>query len=131
MAARFEYDPKLKLLLITFTGEVDDHDLVHAYRAGRKYALTHVIERGIVDGTQVAGFTVSPDLVKSLAHHPPMFPEESDRCIVVDQDYLFGMARMYQLLAGESRERLRITRTLQEAYEHLHIEAPSDLEIIE
>jgi hypothetical protein len=59
-----------------------------------------------------------------------MLPENSDRCIVVDQDYLYGMARMYQMLGGNSRERLNVVRTLQEAYEYLKIRPPTHLETI-
>ncbi|ABF43374.1 hypothetical protein Acid345_4374 [Candidatus Koribacter versatilis Ellin345] len=131
MAARFEYDPESKLLLITFTGEVRDPDLVNAFRAARRLSMTHALERGILDGTQIASFNASPEIVKSLAEHPPMFPDDSDRCIVVNEDYLFGMARMYQMLGGESRDRLRIVRSMQEAYEYLNIVDPPRLQKIE
>ncbi len=131
MAGHFEYDPELKLLVITFTGAVQDTDLVQAFRAARRIAATHALDRGILDGTQIESFSASSEIVKSLAEHPPMFPEESDRCIVVQGDYLFGMARMYQMLGGESRDRLRIVRSMQEAYEYLKIEAPSHLEAID
>ncbi len=131
MAARFQYDEDLKLLLITFTGDVQDPDLVHAFRAARRHSASHAVERGIVDGTQVASISISPEIVQSLAHHAPMFPETSARCIVVEQDYLFGMARMYQMLGGESRERLRVVRTMQDAYDYLKIETPTHLQTIE
>lgn len=131
MAAHFQYDPELQLLLITFTGDVQDADLVHAFRAARRVSTAHSLRLGIIDGTQVSAFNASPEIVKSLAEHPPMFPEDSDRCIVVQADYLFGMARMYQMLGGESRDRLRIVRTMQEAYDYLKIEPPGKLETIE
>jgi len=131
MAARFEYDAELKLLLITFTGEVGNADLVNAFRVGRKLTASHAIERGILDGTQVQAFQATAELVQSLAHHPPMFPEDTDRCIVVEQDFLFGMARMYQMLAGESRDRLRVVRSMADAYAYLKIDPPSRLQAIE
>lgn len=131
MSVRFEYDPRQELLLITFAGELGDSDLMQAYETARRCTSSLPVRRGLLNGLQVTGFSVSPEKVKALAHLPPMLPADSDRCIVVDQDFLFGMARMYQMLGGDTRDRLRICRNLHEAYEHLGIEAPQSLESIE
>jgi hypothetical protein len=60
-----------------------------------------------------------------------MFPENTDRCVVVTHDALYGMARMYQMLGGESRDRLRVVRSLEEAYNYLHLQTPLQLETVE
>jgi hypothetical protein len=131
MAVRFEYDAEQQLLLLTFDGELRDETLVQAYRTARRFAAKHEIKRGILDGTKIESFSVSAETVQSLAHHQTMFPEDSDRCIVVSQDYLFGMARMYQLLGGESRDKLRVVRSLDEAYAHLKMDPPANLQLLE
>lgn len=131
MAVHFEYDAAQSLLLITFQGELRDADLVDLYQKTQQCTARYSIERGILDGLNIQSFEATPEIIRSLAHKPSMFPEKSDRCIVVGQDALFGMARMYQMLGGESRERLRIVRTLQEAYDYLHVETPLHLEPIE
>lgn len=131
MPLRFEYDTELQLLLLTFLGELRDSDLIQAYRKTHKFATENVVSRAILDGLSVTTFAVSPEIVHSIAHQPPMVPEDSDRCIVVSQDYLYGMARMYQLLGGESRERLRVVRTLEEAYQYLGIVPPTHLRALE
>jgi hypothetical protein len=127
---RFEYDTVQQLLLITFDGELKDPDLVDAYRIARAVATKREIKRGVLDGTRVSSFSVSANAVKLLATQPPMLPENSDRCIVVEQDYLYGMARMYQMLGGDTRERLNVVHTLQEAFEYLKIQPPTHLELI-
>lgn len=131
MAVRFEYDAKQQLLLITFDGELLDEQLVSSYRLARQIGLRHEIKCGIIDGTGIVSFNISPDTVKSLAQHPTMFPERSRRCIVVPQDFLFGMARMYQALGGETRDLLRVVRNLEEAYKYLDITAPTNLTLVE
>jgi hypothetical protein len=131
MPVRFEYEAEQKLLLITFSGALLDADLVRVYQQSRDFAAEHVIARGILDGLRLTSFNVSSELVRSIAHQPPMLPEDSDRCIVVSQDYLYGMARMYQLMGGESRDRLRVVRTLDEAYQYLGIAPPTNLQAIE
>ena len=127
MAIRYEYDERVKLLLLTFTGEVHDRELLEAYRKAQQISATHVVERGLLDGRGVTSFAVSPETMKMLAHEPTMLPVNSDRCVVAEQDYLFGMTRMYQSLGGESRDRLRVVRTMQEAYEYLQVQPPLEL----
>jgi hypothetical protein len=130
MAARFQYDAKQELLLLTFEGELGDADLMQAYETARRCAAAMPVRRGLIDGRAVTTFSVSAEEVKTLAHLPPMLPATIDRCIVVEQDFLFGMARMYQMLGGDSRDRLRVCRNLQEAYEYLNIQPPQELQTV-
>lgn len=130
MAVSFQYDAAQQLLLVTFEGDLRDPELVQAHRTTRECASEYPVQRGIIDGLKVRLFEGSAETVRSLAHQPSMFPQDVDHCIVVQQDSLYGMARMYQLLGGESRERLRVVRTLQEAYDYLKIQAPANLKDI-
>lgn len=130
MPVVFQYDLSQEFLLITFDEEISDRDVARAYHRAQLCASKFSIKRGILDGLKVTSFAVTADFVKSLAHRPPMLPRESDRCIVVGQDFLYGMARMYQMLGGSSRDRLHVVRTLKEAYEHLRIVPPSSFELI-
>ncbi len=131
MAVLFQYDAAQQLFLVTFDGELRDAELRDAYRKTQQFATRFAIRRGILDGLNIRSFEASPETIRSLAHQAPMFPENTDRCVVVTHDALFGMARMYQMLGGESRERLRIVRTLQEAYDYLRLKTPLQLETLE
>lgn len=131
MAVQFQYDAAQQLLLVVFEGNLRDADLVDVYRRTQEFAGRYTIQRGILDGLKINSFEASPEMIRSLAHQPTMFPEGADRCIVVDQDALYGMARMYQMLGGDSRDRLRVVRTLQEAYNYLHLQTPLQLDTIE
>lgn len=131
MPLRFEYDLEQRLLMISINGELYDSELLQMFATAGKWAEKYNLQRAILDGTGIAGFSVTPETVKALAEQAPMLPARSDRCIVVNQDYLYGMARMYQMLGGETRERLRIVRTLPEAYDYLKLRAPLHLQPVE
>lgn len=130
MAVHLRYDAELELLLMEFEGDLADSDLTSAFKLLQGFAATHRIRRGVLDGTRVQHFAITAETVQRLAQTPTMFPADSDRCIVVRQDYLYGMARMYQMLGGDSRERLRVVRTLDEAYDHLKITPPKNLQLM-
>ena len=46
------------------------------------------------------------------------------RVIVVPIDFIFGLARMFQMLGEKTRPDLHVVRTLDEAYRLLQIESP-------
>lgn len=128
MAVRFQYDRAQQVLWITFEGDLDDAQLTKTYEHGRKIVPRLELRGAMLDGRGLKSIDVTSAAIMRIAQMPPLVPEESDRAIVVDQTLAFGLARMYQILGGESRERLRVCRTLDEAYEYLKIEAPTQLE---
>lgn len=131
MAVRFQYDPAQQLLCVTMTGELDDAQLLKMFQSSTKWTAQRSIRRGLLDGLGLTSVSVPSETIRALAHRSPMLPEDCDRAVVTSQDLFYGLARMYQILGGESRERLRVCRTLQEAYEYLQVEVPVSLEHLE
>lgn len=131
MAVRIQYDPAQLLLWITFAGELDDAHLVRTFESAHRWTGQRNIRRGMLDGRALTLVSIPSETIRALAHRRPMLPQDSDRAIVTSQDFFFGLARMYQIMGGESRERLRICRTLEEAFEYLQIEQPKNLEHLE
>jgi hypothetical protein len=72
----------------------------------------------------VTKFDVSSDAIRELARRPPILPSSFMRIIVVPQEYLYGMMRMFQILSDQARPELRVVRTMDEAYRLLLIESP-------
>ena len=60
-------------------------------------------------------FDVSSQALRTAALQPSPYPDETPRFIVAPSDYLFGMARMYQILANRPGEKLRVVRKRKEA----------------
>lgn len=69
----------------------------------------------LMDLTQVATFEVSISDVRKLAQ-PKVFSPDSRRAILVDNDYAFGAARVFETLRDIAGEKgIRVFRNLEEA----------------
>lgn len=70
---------------------------------------------GVMDMSGVTAFNVSPQVIRELACHPPNFVDPTLRAIIAPTDFLFGMARMFQIVGAETRRALHVVRTMDEA----------------
>jgi len=46
------------------------------------------------------------------------------RVLVIPQTFIFGLARMFQILGEKNRPELQVVRTMDEAYHLLRVERP-------
>ena len=46
------------------------------------------------------------------------------RVLVIPQIFIYGLARMFQILGEEARRELQVVRTMDEAYHLLGVEFP-------
>jgi hypothetical protein len=46
------------------------------------------------------------------------------RILVIPKDFIFGMARMFQMITEKTRPELQVVRTLEDAYLLLKVETP-------
>ena len=69
-------------------------------------------------------FEVSSDAIRRLAATPPALPAGYMRVLVIPQIFIYGLARMFQILGEKNRPELQVVRTLDEAYTMLGVEFP-------
>jgi hypothetical protein len=119
-----EFDAKNNVLRGTVHGPMTGVILLDFYSAATEYMVCHPPCRGILDFSQVTEFEVSPHAIRQVAAAPPAFPAGYVRVIVVPIDFIFGLARMFQMLGEKTRPDLHVVRTLDEAYRLLQIESP-------
>jgi hypothetical protein len=119
-----EFDAKNNVLRGTVHGPMTGAALLDFYAAATKYMESHPPCRGILDFSQVTEFEVSPHAIRQVAAAPPAFPAGYMRVIVVPIEFIFGLARMFQMLGEKTRPDLHVVRTLDEAYRLLKIESP-------
>lgn len=115
MAHHFEFDSENKILLVLLEGEVNGYEIQEGNGWIRKYADQLKPVAGISDFTAVTKFNVSSDQMRSAALQPSPYPEDTPRFIVAPTDYLFGMARMYELVADRPKAALKVVRTREAA----------------
>ena len=117
----FHFDANHNLLRHSFQGRLTDTALVEGYYKAGKYVARHPPNRIITDFSAVTSIEVSSQTVRTIASTPPKLPVGCTRVFVTPQNSLYGMARMFQILAEKSRPDLHIVRTLDEAYRLLGI----------
>jgi hypothetical protein len=61
--------------------------------------------------------------MQELANLPPIFNDPIPRFIVAPSDVGFGLARMFQIYGGKTRQALHVVRTIAEAYASFEITA--------
>jgi hypothetical protein len=124
MPYHFEFDAYHKILLIVLEGDVVPKE-VETFNDDIRRQVTELEPSGaIADFSPVTSFNVAGEALHKAAMQPAPFPAETPRFIVAPTDYLFGMARMYELAADRPQERLKVVRSMKEALTRLGVQEP-------
>jgi len=124
VAVVVDFDAKNNILRATLSGKMTGERLLEFYAATAKFMELHPPCRGILDFSAVTGFEVNSDAIRLVAAAPPVFPKGYMRILVVPKDFIYGMARMFQIITERTRPELQVVRTLDDAYLLLKVIAP-------
>jgi hypothetical protein len=124
MPYRFEFDHEHKILLVVVEGEYGDADLLALIDDLRTTATRLNAQAGITDFSDVTSFTVSSRTIHEAAEGPSPFRDPIPRFVVAQQDFAFGMFRMYKSIGERTRASLQLVRTREEAFAMLGIRNP-------
>ncbi len=119
-----DFDAKNNILRCTLDGRMTGVILLDLYARAVKYTESHPPCRGIVDFSGVTDFEVSSEAIRQVAAAPPALPAGYIRVLVIPQIFIYGLARMFQILGEKTRPELQVVRTLDEAYRLLGVEFP-------
>jgi hypothetical protein len=119
-----DFDAKNNILRCTLEGRMTGVVLLDFYARAAKYMESHPPCRGILDFSGVTDFEVSSDAIRQLAAAPPALPAGYMRVLVIPQTFIYGLARMFQILGEKNRPDLQVVCTLDEAYHLLGVEFP-------
>jgi len=115
MPYHFEFDKEHKILVLVAEGVADDAEIMTANQAiAAQVARLHP-SAGISDLSRVTKFDVSGDAMRTAARQPSPYPDSIPRFIVAPQEYVFGMARMYEIVGYRTRSNLKVVRSMREA----------------
>jgi hypothetical protein len=125
MSLQFDFDLTHKVIRARVDGIVTDESLKKYYASMSRYGRLSPTFSGICDMSGVSFLAISSDTMRALAKLPPAVPDpDIPRCIVAGSPAMFGMARMFELEAGETRPNLHVVRTEREAFAILGIIKP-------
>ena len=123
MGFLLDFDSKNNILRVTLEGGVTDAIVLECYAAiAKRVALRPC--RVILSFSGATEFQVSSVTVRHLAEVAPAVPAGYMRVCVCPQDFIYGMARMFQMLGEATRPDLRVVRTMDEAYSVLGVKSP-------
>jgi hypothetical protein len=123
---RFEFDPANRILLLRVEGQLSDELLAECYSEIRKRSVETDAQMAIFDLSSVSAFPASSQLIRKLAKLEPAMPDATNRIriIAVENPTGFGLARMFQILGEETRPKLQVVRTLNDALVALGAQSP-------
>ncbi len=120
VAYQFEFDRTNAILRVSYQGEVNDSSLAACYQATAVVARRLNPRAMILDLSGGTSFQVSPNAIQQLADQPPLVRDPlTPRVIVAPTDYVYGMARMFQMLVEPTRPAVHVVHSLAEAHEVL------------
>jgi hypothetical protein len=119
-----DFDAENKILRGTLHGSMTGASLLKLYADGTAYIASHPPCRGILDFSDVTDFEVCADAIRQVAASPAAFPPGYMRVLVIPQIFIYGLARMFQILGEKTRPELQVVRSLEEAYHLLGVEKP-------
>jgi hypothetical protein len=123
MGFAFEFDPIYQVLRSTFSGTVDDEDLLNHSRLGSLLVGALDPQFAIIDlsGSDVFEATIAG--VRALAKLPPAMPKiDRPRVIIAPTDLMFGMARVFEIEGEVTRPNLHVVRSPREAWAILGVD---------
>lgn len=129
MTVIVDFDAKNNILRATLQGPITGAILLDLYAKAAEYVESHPPCRGILDFSSVTDFEVSSDAIRAVAAARPVLPAGYMRVLVIPQIYIYGLARMFQILGEKTRPELQVVRTLDEAYRMLGVEFPDFLPV--
>lgn len=124
MAPVVEFDTKNNILRGMLDGRMTGAILLELYARAAEYMASRPPCRGILDFSQVTGCEVSSAEIRQVAVSPPVFPAGYMRVLVIPRDFIYGLARMFQILTEGTRPELRVVRSMEEAYRLLEVSSP-------
>jgi len=119
-----DFDVKNNVLRGTLQGAMTGAILLDFYTRAEQFMASRPPCRGILDFSGVTEFEVSSQAIRKIAATPPLLPPGYMRVLVIPQIFIFGLARMFQILGEKNRPELQVVRTMDEAFDLLGVRYP-------
>ena len=124
MPHRYEFDHDHRILVGVLEGDLQDADLLAFDDGFRKYITKFSPSGGITDFSGITAFSASGEVVRAIAQTPPSYKVPIPWFLVAPRDVHYGMARMYQIIASDTRPKLQVVRSREAAFAALGVQNP-------
>ena len=122
MGVKLAIDRNKRLVVSTYYGEIKDSDvLAQAALIGSHPDFDPSFSE-IADFSEVSSGTVSTVAIREMARRPSIYDPASMHVAIAPQPHIFGLARMFQAFADQTRANVAVVRTMNEAHKILGLE---------
>jgi hypothetical protein len=119
VSAQLAIDVNQRLVVHTFSGVLTDADIAGLPARVRSHPDFDPTFSELLDFSGVTAGTISTSALDAVARSKSSFSRASLHVLIAPQDHIFGLARMAQVFAGETRPNSAVVRTMEEAREIL------------
>lgn len=123
MKSNFSFDRQREILLAELEGDFGDEDLRQFFACMEVHARAFRPSAVIIDFSS-AKVQLSSDGIWSAARMPSPYAEPIPRFLIAPDLYVFGLARMYQMMRGDPPDSLHVVRSTEEALGMLRVLHP-------
>jgi hypothetical protein len=122
---RVEFDYVNRMSMLHVEGRLADESLTALYETCRDHSNAAAALVSIVDLSFVSEFALSSASIQNLAYLKPATADAKRLCFIIALPGLgFGLCRMFQLLAENTRPLLRVVHTLAEVFAAIGTPSP-------
>jgi hypothetical protein len=122
LGVQFTIDIHQKLVVSTYSGEINDADLFDVAPLIASHPDFDPMFSEIVDFSGVTSGTVSSLAIERKARQESIFSPTSKHAVITPQAHLFGLARMFAVYAEPTKPNIMVVRTINEARQFLGLE---------
>jgi hypothetical protein len=120
----FEYDEANKIFAIRVMGTVTDDVFRAVYASTPRHVEGREIRAALIDLSTITGFDVTAAAIRQVSAQQPPIADPTPRYVIATEAHIFGMARMFQIVASRGRDRLHVVRSVKDAHDALGLAAP-------
>lgn len=123
MPASVTVDVKKRIIYCSFEGKLNDSDFLAHREVLKSHPDFNREFSEILDFSDVTELRVTVGFINSWAKSSSLYSPGSKHAVVAPHDLTFGVARLYQMLAQDTRPNLAVVRSMAEARIFVGIEA--------
>jgi len=126
LSVQFTIDAAQQVVIVTLAGEICDADLMGIGSGTKAHPQFDPSFSEIVDFSGVTGGNVSTFALQAMARRTSIYERTSKHIVIAPQPHIFGLSRMFQAFAEETRPNTVVVHTLDDARKCLGLPGKTD-----
>ena len=127
MPVDFIIDIARKLVVSTWSGEIKESDFFEVASRIKAHPDFDPCFSELLDFSGATGVSVSTFELQAIASQESIYNRSSMHVVIVPQPHLFGLARMYQVYAEQTKPNVVAVRSMEEACAQITAKKRADI----